>query len=255
MSSITSQTTKRNFHCEDKAKSLVTNRSQKLDDNSLIRKVQSQIIEPNWSSKAEHSHKMIQKYKIVKHLDKGSFGEVSLATLIDPLTEKNGATTVTTCTGAGSKKKKEKVFVIKKVDQDKANDLLLSNEIEAGFRLSQHEGIPKFIETYRDSRYCYMIFEYFNGVNMYSYLEERDFKPMKESHVKRLIRQITEALIYCHQNKVCHRDLKLENILYNPKRKEAKLIDFGLCAINPISCADMCNNWCGSPDYVCPVSN
>jgi serine/threonine protein kinase len=277
MSSITSQTTKRNFHCEDKAKSLVTNRSQKLDDNSLIRKVQSQIIEPNWSSKAEHSHKMIQKYKIVKvqklkigkrqggsmkhldsrklyfnHLDKGSFGEVSLATLIDPLTEKNGATTVTTCTGAGSKKKKEKVFVIKKVDQDKANDLLLSNEIEAGFRLSQHEGIPKFIETYRDSRYCYMIFEYFNGVNMYSYLEERDFKPMKESHVKRLIRQITEALIYCHQNKVCHRDLKLENILYNPKRKEAKLIDFGLCAINPISCADMCNNWCGSPDYVCP---
>jgi len=36
------------------------------------------------------------------------------------------------------------------------------------------------------------------------------------------------------------------------RKKEAKLIDFGLCAVNSVSCADLCNNWCGSPDYVCP---
>jgi serine/threonine protein kinase len=46
--------------------------------------------------------------------------------------------------------------------------------------------------------------------------------------------------------------LKLENILYNPKKKQARLIDFGLCTINASHCNELCTNWCGSPDYVCP---
>lgn len=33
-------------------------------------------------------------------------------------------------------------------------------------------------------------------------------------HVKfRLFRQIATAVYYCHKHKICHRDLKLENVL------------------------------------------
>ena len=40
--------------------------------------------------------------------------------------------------------------------------------------------------------------------------------------------------------------------MYNPKKKQATLIDFGLCSINQTHCNELCTNWCGSPDYVCP---
>ena len=41
---------------------------------------------------------------------------------------------------------------------------------------------------------------------------------------------IVEAINYCHHNNICHRDLKLENILINDK-DEIKIIDFGLSGI------------------------
>jgi serine/threonine protein kinase len=41
---------------------------------------------------------------------------------------------------------------------------------------------------------------------------------------------IVEAINYCHHNNICHRDLKLNNILINDK-DEIKIIDFGLSGI------------------------
>jgi len=189
---------------------------------------------------------MTSKYTVIKPLDKGSFGEVSLVMLSNPVIN-----STMSCATVNLKKSEGK-YVIKKVEKDKVNDTLLSNEIEAGGRLVDHPFIPKFIETYNDQKFCYMVFEYFHGDNLYSFLESRNFKPLREHQIKRIMRQLVDALVYCHSHKICHRDLKLENVLYNPMKRQAKLIDFGLCAVNGISCADMCNNWCGSPDYVCP---
>jgi len=38
------------------------------------------------------------------------------------------------------------------------------------------------------------------------------------------------AIIYCHKNRICHRDLKPDNFMLASKDKDAyiKLIDFGL---------------------------
>jgi len=223
-------------------------------DTNRKQTIQNSEITNHWASKAEHSNKMSHKYTIIKALDKGSFGEVSLATLNpNGASAGTGTASVTTCTATGLRRNSsESIFVIKKIDKEKANDTLLTNEIEAGSRLKESSHIPKFVESYTDTKYCYMVFEYFQGMNLYSFLESRNFKPLREHQVKRIMRQLVDALIYSHQNKICHRDLKLENILYNHKKRRANLIDFGLCAINSISCADICNNWCGSPDYVCP---
>jgi serine/threonine protein kinase len=35
------------------------------------------------------------------------------------------------------------------------------------------------------------------------------------------------AIGYMHSNNKVHRDLKLENILYDPELKQVKIIDFG----------------------------
>lgn len=41
--------------------------------------------------------------------------------------------------------------------------------------------------------------------------------------------QIVKGMLYCHQNNLIHRDLKLENILLlNSEEQKIKIIDFGI---------------------------
>lgn len=53
--------------------------------------------------------------------------------------------------------------------------------------------------------------EFAAGGELYDYLSER--KVLTEEEARRIFRQIATAVYYCHKHKICHRDLKLENIL------------------------------------------
>lgn len=53
--------------------------------------------------------------------------------------------------------------------------------------------------------------EFAAGGELYDYLSER--KVLSEDEARRVFRQIATAVYYCHKHKICHRDLKLENIL------------------------------------------
>lgn len=55
-----------------------------------------------------------------------------------------------------------------------------------------------------------------------------DRKQFTETEAAIVVKQILQAIAYCHDQKVAHRDLKPENILINPKdRGSIKVIDFG----------------------------
>lgn len=56
-----------------------------------------------------------------------------------------------------------------------------------------------------------LVMEYAAGGELYDYLSER--KVLTEDEARRIFRQIATAVYYCHKHKICHRDLKLENIL------------------------------------------
>ena len=53
---------------------------------------------------------------------------------------------------------------------------------------------------------------------------------LSEQEACKFFRQLISAISYCHQRRVCHRDLKLENILLD-RQNNLKIIDFGLSNI------------------------
>ena len=61
--------------------------------------------------------------------------------------------------------------------------------------------------------------------------------------------QILSALKYIHSIGVCHRDIKLENIVIDAN-DNAKLIDFGLCREGAKEC--LMNTFCGTLAYIPP---
>mmetsp|Transcript_73427 Transcript_73427/g.129567 ORF Transcript_73427/g.129567 Transcript_73427/m.129567 type:complete len:478 (-) Transcript_73427:60-1493(-) len=71
---------------------------------------------------------------------------------------------------------------------------------------------------------AYLIFEYAPH-DLAGYMHYR--KKLKMPEIKCIVRQLTDALDFCHLNNIMHRDLKPSNILLTGKG-ELKLCDFGL---------------------------
>lgn len=92
-----------------------------------------------------------------------------------------------------------------------------------------------------------LVMEYAAGGELYDYLSER--KVLTEEEARRIFRQIATACYYCHKHKICHRDLKLENILLD-ENNNAKIADFGLS--NVFDGTRLLNTFCGSPLYASP---
>ena len=69
-----------------------------------------------------------------------------------------------------------------------------------------------------------------------------------EAEVRRMLITLLETLDYCHSRGICHRDIKLHNIVLTEKF-EPKLIDFGLC----YQAADhLRTTFCGTLEYIAP---
>merc|ERR1711988_2057042 len=61
--------------------------------------------------------------------------------------------------------------------------------------------------------------------------------------------QICQSVLYMHSLNIVHRDIKLENVLFNTD-KEANLIDFGFSVVCPKD--KRLKVFCGTPSYMAP---
>jgi len=157
---------------------------------------------------------------------KGAYGKVSLAT--DRIT-------------------KQKV-VIKKC-QRSAPIKMIQTEVRAGQLIGYHPNVATF-HRYQDfADHHAFIFQYIDGTDLFSFLEEREFAPLTEDHARALLKDIFSGLLHCHQKGIAHRDLKLENILLD-KEGKAHLIDFGLSGV--VDDKKLFRDWVGSDNYIAP---
>jgi len=88
------------------------------------------------------------------------------------------------------------------------------------------------------------------GVDLHTMMTRRKFDPLQEEEIRQIMKQVTVAVLYCHQQGICHRDLKWEN-LFLTKDGTIKLIDFGL-ASDVILPNEMCYDFVGSEKFAAP---
>ena len=172
---------------------------------------------------------IIDNLILEKCIGSGAFGEVYL----------------TMIKGDNSRKLATKKLERSKIEGTEAMKYL-KNEILILQKLN-HTNIVKYESIKKTKKHFYLVMEFCNGGELSKALEkyqEKYGKPFSQEIVQHLMRQIIDAFKYIHEQKVVHRDIKLDNILINfesEKDKEdlnmlkakVKIIDFGFaCFVN-----------------------
>lgn len=91
--------------------------------------------------------------------------------------------------------------------------------------------------------------ELVNGISLLSYLKSMPERRATQENAAYIFKQLTQAVEYCHSKSICHRDIKLENIIIDDSLN-LKLIDFGFAAV--VSKSKYLNFFCGTPSYMPP---
>jgi serine/threonine protein kinase len=84
---------------------------------------------------------------------------------------------------------------------------------------------------------------------LHAYLKAQPGRKLQESDAKKMFKAIVSAIAYCHFKQICHRDIKLENILLD-EQGHPKLIDFGFSTCIPNE--KKVKIFCGTPSYMSP---
>jgi len=93
-----------------------------------------------------------------------------------------------------------------------------------------HPNIVSLLETFILQDSLCIVMEYCRGGELKAALREAGH--MEEEKVYSIGTQLIEAIRYCHNANVVHRDLKLENILFADKsRITIKVVDFGIAGV------------------------
>lgn len=93
-----------------------------------------------------------------------------------------------------------------------------------------HKNIIALYHAFVDGKQLCMIMEYAAGGELLKFVEENE--RVKEVDARRIFLQIINAILYCHQRGIVHRDLKLENVLFKNKGDLfIKVVDFGIAGV------------------------
>ena len=168
----------------------------------------------------------LENYNFIKTIGKGTFGKVKLA-LHTPTKEQ---------------------VAIKILEKSKIKSKRDLERIEKEIKYLKMFNNPNIIKIYQikeDEKNFYIVMEYVQGGELFNYIVSN--KHLDENEASFFYSQIIHIIQEIHKHKICHRDMKPENLLLT-QNKTIKLIDFGLSN----EYEDLLETPCGSPCYASP---
>ena len=100
---------------------------------------------------------------------------------------------------------------IKKCEIDEIGEKQLVHEIKIQSFID-HPNIVKLYGFFHDEDHAYLVMELCSSGHLYNFLQKKVFLP--EKMVQNIVKQICHALKHLHSYNIIHRDLKLENVLF-----------------------------------------
>ncbi|MBU7586680.1 MAG: SUMF1/EgtB/PvdO family nonheme iron enzyme [Nostoc sp. TH1S01] len=149
-----------------------------------------------------------KRYKIIKKLGEGNFGETYLA--------------------RDHKRPSKPACVVKRLKPKHTHPKvmeLFEQEAIILEKLGEHPQIPRLLAHFATDNDLYIIQDYVEGHTLRKEIVPK--KQMAEADVAKLLHDILEVLVFVHQNNVIHRDIKPENIMRRKHDHKIVLIDFG----------------------------
>mmetsp|Transcript_21286 Transcript_21286/g.45500 ORF Transcript_21286/g.45500 Transcript_21286/m.45500 type:complete len:588 (-) Transcript_21286:696-2459(-) len=139
-----------------------------------------------------------------------------------------------------------KTLPLHHLSADKKAELL--NETEVFLRMD-HPHVARLYDVYETEESLIFVMEVMEGGELYDRVSEK--RIFSESDAANATWQMLLAINYLHSEGIVHRDIKLENFLYERKGKDyLKLIDFGFSKVllknGPLDVS------CGTISYVAP---
>ena len=169
-------------------------------------------------------------YRKVKTLGEGSFGKVLLVEKINPLDQNDS-----NYFAIKISRRFERVSNKEKLDSPKKEKPKEINFIELReiiiMKKINHPNVVNLIEYFfsKKDREIWILMEFFKiDLRKFLYVNRENKNVMQERFFKKICYQILQGVNYLHENNIMHRDLKLENILYDEEKEICKISDFGL---------------------------
>lgn len=88
-----------------------------------------------------------------------------------------------------------------------------------------HPNIVKVLDVFDENNTTYYVMQYIEGMNLNDYIQKKG--RLNEKEALRILSDIGKALMYMHENRMLHLDVKPKNVMIGNSGK-AILIDFGL---------------------------
>jgi len=157
----------------------------------------------------------------------------------------NGEVKLARCRHTGAKFA-VKAFKLRGVSKEKRKELESEAEI---FLAMDHPHVASLTDVYESEEQLFLVMECMQGGELFDRVVQR--KRFTEKDAARAIYQMLLAVNYIHSHDIVHRDIKLENFLYEAKDSDhLKLIDFGFSKIwHPNTTMAVS---CGTLAYVAP---
>lgn len=125
-------------------------------------------------------------------------------------------------------------------------------EAEIGNRIN-HPHVQHLLNIDEKRSEEYLVVEYIKGKTLRTILEDRASQPLPPVEAIGIALQLCDALKYCHEHGVFHRDMKPENIMIQDDGN-IKIIDFGIALLEGARRVTWrgLSGTVGTPDYMSP---